>query len=200
MQRLILPYAEARERIQDADLAFWLPTNAAGEKIASLTHGDYSHVGSLSWAFGCLETHDMQQWEGGVTKNLSTQVRKSPEHCDIYRITRSFNTERFISNQRHRAGNDYNWEHLRNTAEIAIGLNVLPGRGTYLTDVLPHSPAWNELYWPTPENPVFCSEGVAADLRLSGLQVLSDKAAWEVWPNMLAGLLFVEYQFTLGWE
>ena len=195
-----MEYAEARLRIEEGDLLLWRPCNLFGLLIARYTDGEYSHIGSASWCGNVLESHDMLQWRGGQTTNLSALVRQYPRQCDVYRLPGFVGEPRhgFSQLQRRRAGEPYGWRRL-----AAIGLRVathdtirMPWRKALCEiDQAENPELWERLYRPPVNESVFCSEGVISDLRAVGIALLPFMAAWEVSPNAIAAL--AEYQFTL---
>jgi hypothetical protein len=199
MNLTIIPYAEARDSIQNGNLLFWRPTNVVGRLIAAATHSPYSHVASCSWAHGVLESHDMLQWQGGWTRNLSSWAKTYPGDIDVYSVPGAIDVEPFVGFQRRRSGNAYNWLDLIHCAESTIHTTLLPGYGIKLADAVPGSRLWCELWMVPVDRNVFCSQGVVSDLRRANCEAvrpLWSLAAWEINPGMLAGLM--TYRFTLG--
>jgi hypothetical protein len=191
-----VPYRSVRDSIRNGDLLLWEPTNLFGRLISRKTHGPYSHVGSASWAGDVLESHDMLQWNGGMTRNLSTLVRKFPGKAHVYRVPH-LNRQHFFSQlQRRRAGEDYGWNDLF-WATIFNDFGFVSPSKRRLKDVDrdKESEAWTDLYHVPVTQPAFCSQGVASDLRNAGVRVYPELAAWEISPNMLAAIS--EYRFTL---
>ena len=195
---LPLRYADARPLIKTGDLLLWEPTSLMGLLIAKYSDGPFSHVASASWCGGILETHEMLQWYGGRTVNLSAMVRMYPGRIHVYRARKLHNRE-FSEAQRRRAGESYGWGTL-----LAAGINKLLGIGRriHLCNVNPEykdkDSLWEALYRTPLDHPAICSEAVASDLRRAGCQIYPELAAWEITPNMIADA--TGYLFTLFWE
>ena len=201
MQQVIVNYQAARNAINDGDLLLWHPTNIVGRIVASRTNGPYAHVGSASWAHGVLESHGQLLWQGGTTQNLSALVERWPGIIDVYDLVPTnpmFDSRRsaFAARQRRRAGYPYGWIDLMHQSEVVLHTTLLPGRGMCLQDVKYGSETWSKLFVVPVDCPAFCSQGVISDIRASGIDALSDFAAWEVTPNMIAKI--ATYKFTLG--
>jgi hypothetical protein len=194
-------YAEARKLIRDGDLLLWQPTNLFGRRIAARTHGPYSHVGSASWCGDVLESHDMLQWRGGQTTNLSCFVRQYPGKIHVWRARnlRTREAHNFSQRQRRRAGEQYGWRDLWWNANKVIGDDDLIGpRHVRLQEVdRGFTPKlWDALYIVPVDKPAFCSEGVVSDLRAVGLEVFTVLAAWEISPNDLTHI--ADFRFALA--
>ena len=190
----LLDYNSVRGDIQNGDLLLWEPTNLFGRIVSRLSGGKYSHVASVSWSGDVLECHEMLQWQGGQTTNLSVQVRNYPGKVHVYRIGNLKEPYAFSQRQRRRAGEKYGWWNLKcATTGRLLGYSRLPR----LLDV---SVSYDqrrrkELYITPLTQPAFCSQAVVSDLRAAGRDAFPTKAAWEIDPNMLATI--AEYQFTL---
>jgi hypothetical protein len=200
VQKLLLPYAEARLQVADGDLLLWRPTNLLGHAIAHRTGGAYSHVGSASWAKCVLESHDMLQWEGGRTRNLSTWVKLFSGKIDVYCFA-GIDTFKMAQLQRRRAGQPYGWRDLGKNASQTLTHHAIriPWAETLAEVSQREEPRrWGQLYRAAIDKPAFCSEGVASDLRGAGGVLYPTLAAREISPNMIAAV--AAYQFTLVWE
>jgi hypothetical protein len=191
-----IAYAEARWRIRNGDLLLWRPTNFADQFI-SHCDGQYSHIGSASWAGNVLESHEMLQWYGGRTCNLSALVRRWPGKIDVYRLGR---VHGYVMSQaqRRRAGEDYGWQDLFGLAlrRLTQDRIRMPWRKRLCNvDREHHMDLWERLYQTPLCSAAFCAEAVASDIRRGGVDLLPTLAAWEVSPNMIAAA--AKYQFTL---
>jgi hypothetical protein len=190
-------YRKARCLIYDGDLLFWRPTNLCARAIALFTSGPYSHVASVSWAHGVLESHEMLQFHGGRPVNLSALVRQSPGGVDVYRRCADHaQRHRFCVAQRRRAGEPYGWWDIVGIAGQTLdhGKVTPPWRRT-LAEARHDPELWRALYSVPIGTAAFCSQAVISDLRAAGIDDLPDLAAWQVSPNRLAGC--ANYQFTL---
>ena len=195
--RKLSPYEEVRHLIQDADLALWEPTNLAGKLISRYSHGPYSHVGTCSWAGDVLETHEMLQFFGGRTVNLSAMVFKYPGKIHIYRLPGLLDYATSQA-QRRRAGEPYGWWDL-----VGISMRIvtkdrwrMPWRKRLAkVDRKASTDLWERLYRAPLDQPAFCSEAVVSDIRRGGVDLFPNLSAWEISPSALA--LAANYMFTL---
>jgi hypothetical protein len=191
-------YSEVRPLIRNGDLLFWHATNLFGRYIAHKTHGPFSHVGSASWAGDVLESHEMLQWYGGRTCNLSALVRQYPGKIHVYRMPRLHGFQ-FSQRQRRRAGEKYGWRDLlyagHNTIKDDFGMEA-PARLKLSAEDRENLPDLWKVLWSVPvDQPAFCSQGVISDMRAVGVDPYPDLAAWMVDPNMLG--IKANYLFTL---
>lgn len=188
--RKLLDYDAARGKIIDGDLLLWRPVDVFGRLITAGTGGIYSHVAMAAWYHGVLLQFEQLQWHGGRAVTLSSQVRRWPGRCDVYRVNTlmPFRFGRYATEaMARRTGTPYGW---RDFARIAMR-QVAP-------------------WWPAPDGigddrPLVCSAAVAAACDAGGsTPTILDacgraKPLWQIRPDELAEP-FSQYQFTLVWE
>lgn len=90
--RIYIPYAQARNLIQEADLFLYRGGAWYSYIIKKITRGEYSHIGLASWHNGCkntsaiLETIEFHGYRGGgVTFHASALFPKYSGLIDVYR-------------------------------------------------------------------------------------------------------------------
>lgn len=182
----MLSYRDARPLIRSGDVLLWRPTSPIGRIICRATRQEYSHAALAGWFGEPHEPHsvllalEFLQWHGGRAVDLSSQVRRWPGVCDVYRFTRPemHHNRRAALRMARRTGSDYGWRDcfragFRRWFRFWTGVDCLDGVDTTAGRL-------------DDGTPLICSEAVAAAWELPD---------WLITPGDLAKL--AEYQFTL---
>lgn len=205
-ERVLIPYAEAKHRLQDGDLlqfrgAPWSPVSAA---IRAVGRSPYSHSGMVARVNGYLECLEVREGWGGRITELSWQVEEYGA-IDVYRPSPS-----------HHKYVDGRWVEVRLTAERRAKMVRLMrsycrpreyGYGKVFHVWLTHLPV---VRWLLPidtddkENrdiAPFCSEAYCHACRLAYTDPVPNKPDWRTEPGDLTrSPLLDNYLFTLVTE
>lgn len=85
MIRQVIPYARARERIQDGDILLFRGCGLVAWGVSAIIHSPYNHAALAAWwgdVLMCVETRGLRNARAVV---LSSQVRGRPSQIDVYR-------------------------------------------------------------------------------------------------------------------
>jgi len=90
MQKIILPYSQAKPLINEGDVLLFSGDNLVSRFIKRASEGDYSHVGVASWhngdkVNGLLECVEFTEKAGGRSVNLETYLNVDSRRIDVYR-------------------------------------------------------------------------------------------------------------------
>jgi hypothetical protein len=182
----VLPLAEARSRISDADLLLFRrrsPISIAGR-------GTHSHAAKAAWWEGELFCVEVREWHGGRAVTLESQVNKFPNRIDVYHANPQnrwpeYDRTRSTTMMRRLAGCDYGYAAVLAAAMLHLPLIRLAVRATTEDDAIDRRPP-------------FCSQACAMADRIGGgvdpVPHLADRLTE---PADLARSPFYEYAFTL---
>ena len=189
MERLLLPYSQARTQIKTGDLLLYAPTRwaeplnrAIARRGPSPPLRRYAHAGMAVWSHRVLLQVDMLQGVGGRVIRLSREVERFPGQYDVYRVCGLdvSKADKAAGIMLEAAGSPYGWESLGYAAASQYG--ILPAvKDDALNGSVPH-----------------CAQLVSKALREAGCDPMEDLADRYTTPNHLACSRFSNYQFTLG--
>lgn len=109
MNKIYIPYREARNLIKEADVLLfrpkkrekWYSLPSAGLLIAKYTGGEHSHVGLAAIDRDRVMLVEFREWYGGRSIYLSNEVVNKSGLIDVYRVLSSVtttNTDVIVSN------------------------------------------------------------------------------------------------------
>jgi hypothetical protein len=179
-------YAETRASVQNGDLLLWRPTSLGGRLIARFTRARYSHVAMAGWwgtgKMAVLMQLEFLQWHGGRAVTLSSQVRRWPGRCDVYRVPGLRRGDAVRAFAR-RTGMPYGWGDFFRIALVRLC--------PWLRVESPERPM-SEL------TPLVCSGAVGDACRRGGRDPKPGASAHNLGPGDFAKKSFAEYQFSLS--
>jgi len=185
-QRLLLPYAEVRQEIQDADLLLF----RRRDLIAIAGRGLHCHAAKAAWwgdDLFCLET---RAFSGARAVRLSSQVQRNPGRIDVYEVNPDnrwpeYDRQGAVRFMRRLAGCDYGYRGLFTAAMLHLPVVrwfTCPDLDDKAVD----------------RRPPFCSHACAMADRIGGgvdpVHLLADRLTE---PADLARSPFYRYRFTL---
>ena len=202
---MIIPYAQARELIQEADVLLFHGGKfpSIGWVISTYTSGLHSHAAIASWDGDSLDCVEVREFKGGRSVRLSSQVKLHPGKIDVFRAMPKVFYEKFDNNEII----DYNkvlGEKRRHS--ITQTMRDLTGQSygwsliwQIIKSYLPFIRLAHGNYKDDSENNTFiCSSSVAYSYRLNYMDpcpYLSDDSTK---PADLARSPLFHYQFTIG--
>lgn len=95
---IILPYSQARQHIEEADVLLFKAHGVVGRVITTLTGGHHSHVGLANWNRDRLYCVEQKEFKGGRSISLSRLVQEKPERIDVYRVNKYIYVPTVIKN------------------------------------------------------------------------------------------------------
>ena len=184
--RLLVPYAQARNQIRDADLLLFRRRSL----ISIAGRGEHSHAAKAAWWGEDLFCLEIRGLTGGRAVTLSSQVQRWPGRIDVYEVNPDqrwphydrAGATRFM---RRLAGCQYGWLGLASAAlrHLPVVRLLVP------PDVDDEAPS---------TRPPFCSHACAMADRIGGgvdpVPQLADRLTE---PADLARSPFYRYRFTL---
>ncbi|HLA85986.1 MAG TPA: hypothetical protein VJL29_14435 [Thermoguttaceae bacterium] len=184
--REMVPYAEARRRMDDGDLLLFRRRGL----IAIAGRGEHSHAAKAAWWDDDLFCVEFRGFRGGRAVLLSHLVRRRPGRIDVFETNPDgrwidYDRRGAVRHLRRLAGLPYGWVNL-----LRAGLLHLPVVRLFVRAETRDAA--------TTHRPPFCSQAVAESERIGGgvdpVPRLADRLTE---PADLARSPFYRYRFTL---
>ena len=183
--RVLVPYAEARPLIRDADLLLFRRRGL----ISIAGRGEHSHAAKAAWWGDDLFCLEVRELHGGRAVTLSSQVRKFPGAIDVYHTNPAerwtFDRAGATSVMRRLAGCPYGYAGVVSAALLHLPIVRL------FAPVDVRDDGANG-------RPPFCSQACALSDRIGGgVDPVPHLADALTLPADLARSPFYQYRFTL---
>jgi len=183
MERILVPFAEARKQVRNADLLLWRPGTCSGRAIARSGRSEYSHAGMAAWWDDELLCLEMLQFRGGRPILLEDYLAEEEGTLDVYRA--------LIPNR----------ARLQAVAKMRRLISARYGWWPLLIVGLRHFPVARWVLPPLTDDkinggPMFCSQACAASYRHAGYDPVPNLADRGTEPGDLARSRLFEYLFT----
>jgi hypothetical protein len=122
-KRILVPYADARASIRDADLLLFRRRGL----ISIAGRGDYSHAAKAAWWGDDLFCVEVRELKGGRAVMLSSQVRRYPGRIDLFEVNPgnlcpAYDRDAAARTMRRLAGCDYGYWNLLKAAALHLAL------------------------------------------------------------------------------
>ena len=182
---IIRSYIEARERVEDGDIALYKPNWKLSSRLIARSGGTpYCHAGMVFWSHDHLLLLETLQFHGGHCVRMSRQVEQYKGQWDIYRVTNDdYDKDTTVKKMLEIIGEPYGWASLLQTGLTHLPLisRWYPVRmQDYLSDGFPH-----------------CAMGVSRAARIGGVDLCPERSDLYTEPGHIAKSKDTQYRFTL---
>jgi len=208
MNKLTLPYREAKPIIEEADVLLFKGTALFSWAIRKLTKSPYSHVELASKHNGGIEGIGFNALSGGGSKNLARMVQKGSGVIDVYRPVFMFDTLKYNPLTKQGEVVEHNLDArgitstMRQLAGMPYGVkriwwilkNNMLFRRWFINEKKLANDQTGDIVYPV------CSTAVAYCFSKNNYDLIKNKAdEWTV-PGHIAMSPLLSYMFTLVWD
>jgi len=83
---ILIPYHEAKNRIQEADVLLFRGKGLISWLIKRYGGGVHSHAAMTHWDGDNLECLEFREFKGGRSVSLKSQIETHPDNIDVFRV------------------------------------------------------------------------------------------------------------------